>query len=111
VFDHWRQEHQHPRAQLDPKRRKAILHALKHYSEADVCQAVSGYLNSPHHMGENDRNTKFDDIELFLRDAKHIDQGLKLYAEPPRTGLSEKSRRIVSQTEDWVPPEERHARS
>jgi len=50
-----------------------------------------------------------DDIELFLRDAKHIDAGLKAYAEPPRTALSAKSRRIVAQTDDWVPPEERHA--
>ncbi|HWH41804.1 MAG TPA: hypothetical protein VNU21_18280, partial [Usitatibacter sp.] len=109
VFAHWRSTHNHPRSQLDDKRRKVIVHALKRYSESDVCQAISGYLNSPHHMGENDRNTKFDDIELLLRDAKHIDAGLKLYAEPPRTDLSVQTRRIVRQTEDWVPPEERHA--
>jgi hypothetical protein len=111
VFDHWRTTHQHPRAQLDEKRRKVIRRALGSYLEADLCQAISGYLNSPHHMGENDRNARYDDIELFLRDAKHIDAGLKLYAEPPRTDLSEKSRRIVKQTEDWVPPETRHATS
>lgn len=109
VFEHWKATHNHPRAQLDPKRRKVIVHALKTYAEADLCQAISGYLNSPHHMGENERNTRYDDLELFLRDAKHIDAGLRYHAEPPRTSLSEKSRRIVAQTEDWVPPEERHA--
>jgi hypothetical protein len=101
--------HNHPRSQLDEKRRKVIRHALKRYSEADLCMAISGYLNSPHHMGENDRNAVYDDIELLLRDAKHIDAGLKFHADPPRTDLSAKSRRIVQQTDDWVPPEERHA--
>lgn len=105
VFDHWRQAHNHPRAQLDESRRKVIRHALKRYSEADLCQSLSGYLNSPHHMGENDRNTRYDDIDLLLRDASHIDAGLKFYAEPPRTDLSEKTRRIIRQTEDWEPPE------
>lgn len=111
VFAHWRTVHDHPRARLDAKRRKLIHNALKGYSEADLCQAISGYLNSPHHMGQNDRNTKYDDIELMLRDAKHIDAGLRFYANPPQRGLSTLTRRNVAATEDWVPPElrERHA--
>lgn len=77
VFDHWRAEHKHANAQLDQKRLKLIRVALKSYSAEQLCQAISGYKNSPHHMGQNDRKTVYDDIELFLRDAKHIDAGLK----------------------------------
>jgi hypothetical protein len=105
VFDHWKAIHQHPRAALDDKRRGLIADRLKTYSVADLCQSISGYLNSPHHMGQNDKATKYDDLELLLRDAQHIDRGMKFYAEPPRTDLSEKSRRIISQTEGWTPPE------
>lgn len=104
VFDHWKQSHGHPRAQLDDKRTILIRKALKTYSEADLCACITGYLASPHHMGKNPANTKYDGIELFLRDSKHIDAGLKFHVEPPRTDLSDKTRRIIDQTEDWTPP-------
>lgn len=77
VFDHWRQTHNHPRSRLDDKRYKLIALALKSYSADDLCLAISGYKNSPHHMGKNERHTVYDDIELFLRDSKHIDAGMK----------------------------------
>lgn len=88
VFEHWRQVHQHPKAKLDPKRRRVICAALKSYTEADLCEAISGYRNSPHHMGENDRRAVYDDIELLLRDAKHIEAGLRFAkASPPSRGI------------------------
>lgn len=108
VFEHWQQVHRKPRAQLDQKRRALIRKALKHYSEADLCQAISGYLNSPHHMGHNDRQTVYDSIELFLRDSQHIDAGLKFYAEPPRTGLSSLTQKNLAATSGWLPPELRN---
>ena len=109
VFAHWQQTWNHPRASLDRKRREIIRRALTSYSEADLCQSISGYLNSPHHTGRNERATVYDDIGLFLRDANHIDAGLRFYAQPPETNLSAKTRQIIDQTEGWVPPELRNA--
>jgi len=109
IFGHWQTEFGMPRAKLDGKRRKLIADRLKDYSEADLCQSLSGYRNSPFHMGKNDRNTVYVGIELLLKDAKHVDEGLSFYANPPRTDLSDKTRRIIDQTEGWVPPEMRHA--
>jgi hypothetical protein len=77
VFEHWKVEHNHPKSKLDTKRAKLIRVALQSYSAEQLCQSISGYKHSPHHMGKNDRNTVYDDIEIFLRDAKHIDAGLK----------------------------------
>lgn len=77
VFDHWKQTHNHPQSKLDAKRTKVIRVALTQYTPEQLCLAISGYRNSPHHMGQNDRKTVYDDIELFLRDGKHIDAGLK----------------------------------
>jgi hypothetical protein len=107
VFDHWKSIHGHPRAKLDAKRKRVIGTALASYSEADLCLAITGYLSSPHHMGQNDRATKYDDIELMLRDAKHIEAGIKFHAEPP-TNLSSLTRRNVAAIEDWRPPEVRN---
>lgn len=78
VFDHWRQIHNHPQSALGEKRVKVIRVALRSYSAEQLCKAIEGYKKSPHHMGQNDRKTVYDDIELFLRDEKHIDAGLKL---------------------------------
>ena len=88
VFDHWRSEWKHPKASLDPKRRRAIQAALKLHDEPTLCQAISGYRNSPHHLGENEQRTVYDDIELFLRDAKHIEAGLRFARGPPAPTLS-----------------------
>jgi hypothetical protein len=77
VFDHWKQEHRHPKSKIDAKRLKLIRVALQSYSVEQLCQSISGYKKSPHHMGQNDRKTVYDDIEIFLRDAKHIDAGIK----------------------------------
>jgi hypothetical protein len=109
VFEHWRTVHGHPQAKLDAKRRKLIRDALKGYSEADLCQSISGYKNSPHHQGQNDKATVYDAIELLLRDAKHIDAGLRFYRDPPRTDLSSLTRRNVAAVENWIPPELRAA--
>ena len=84
LFELWKVEYNHPRAKLDPKRRKKIQAALKlKYTAAELARAIRGYKNSPHHMGKNDSDTVYDDIELFLRDAKHIDQGLKFADQGP----------------------------
>lgn len=108
VFEHWRKIHNHPRAQLDLKRRTLILERLRQYSEADLCASIAGYLNSPHHMGQNKQGTKYDDIENFLRDAKHVDMGLKFHAEPP-ANQSTQTRKNVAATDGWKPPEYRNA--
>ncbi len=109
VFEFWRSTYNHPKAKLDRKRQKVLQEALKNYSESDLCLAIRGYQNSPHHMGRNDRNTVYDDLEIFLRDAKHIDAGIKFAQSPQRSDLSAQTKRIIDQTADWVPPEMRRA--
>ena len=88
VFEHWRSEWKHPKAVLDPKRRRCIQAALKLHDEPTLCAAISGYRNSPHHLGENDQRTVYDDIALFLRDATHIENGLRFARGPPAPAMS-----------------------
>lgn len=84
VFDHWRVEHNHPKAQLDRKRLKLIRVALQSYTPEQLCQSISGFKNSAHHMGQNQTKTVYDSIGLFLRDAEHIDMGLRFAAQGAR---------------------------
>ena len=108
VFEHWKLIWGHPRASLDAKRCAAITRALKGYRVADLCASISGYRNSPHHTGQNDRNTVFDDIGLLLRDSAHIDAGLR-FAESPPTLSSELTQHNVAVLSNWKPPEDHDA--
>ena len=81
VFNHWQQAMNHPRAKLDDKRRKKIAARLKDgYTVDDLKAAVDGCKKSPHHMGQNDTRTVYDDIELICRDASHVDKFIALAA-------------------------------
>lgn len=88
IFEHWQTEYRKPRAVLDGKRRRTIQAALKAYDEATLREAITGYKNSPHHMGENDRRTVYDDVELFLRDSNRIEAGLRFARGPPAPAMS-----------------------
>lgn len=83
VFSHWQTVMGKARARLDEKRIKLIRHALRNYSEADLCDAINGCRASPFHMGENDRHTRFDGIELILRDSSHIDKFISFSERAP----------------------------
>ncbi len=81
VFAHWQRATGKGRAILDAKRRTLIARALELRPAADLCRAVDGYASSPWHRGENDRRTEYLGIELMLRDAAKIEQGLDLAAK------------------------------
>lgn len=106
VFEHWKSIWNHPRAALDLKRTAAIARALKGYAAEDLCTAISGYRNSPHHTGQNDRQTVYDDIGLLLRDSAHIDAGIR-FAENPQALTSDLANHNVAVLKDWTPLESR----
>jgi hypothetical protein len=109
VFEHWRSTWNHPAAVLDAKRRRTITAALRAYSADQLIEAIDGYRASPHHTGQNERGTVYDEITLFLRDAAHIDAGLRFARQAPRADLSKLTRRNVAAVETWTPPEARNA--
>lgn len=83
VFVHWQTVLKHPQAKLTPERQRKIKTALKNYSAASLCKAVDGCAKTPHNMGDNDRGEVYDDIELILRDAKHIERFMRNAENPP----------------------------
>lgn len=75
VFQFWQEHLDHPKAHFDDKRRKAVAARLRAgYSVDDLILAVRGCKLTPHNMGDNERNTVFDDIELICRDTSHVER-------------------------------------
>jgi hypothetical protein len=75
VFDYWRYRIVHLKARLDEKRRRKIRMRLNDgYTVQQLRDAIDGCATSKFHMGQNDRRTAYNDIELICRDASHVDK-------------------------------------
>lgn len=85
IFSHWKITMDHPKAQLDTKRKALITKALiAGYSEQAICEAISGCAKTPHNMGDNERGQRYDGLHIILRDADQIDRFIGNYHAPPR---------------------------
>jgi hypothetical protein len=75
VFEYWKKKMGYARAKLDAKRKAKIQAAFKlGFFVEDLKQAIEGCSNTPFNMGNNPQNKKYNDIELILRDAAHIER-------------------------------------
>lgn len=84
VFEHWKIVFSHPKSILDDKRRRLIDARLKQFTVDDLKAAIDGYKLSPFHQGQNNDGKVFDSIELIMRDAHHVEEGLRFLRAPPR---------------------------
>lgn len=76
VFRHWVKEWgKRSNTIFDGKRKSNTIARLRSgYTVSQLCEAVSGYLHSENHNGS--KGTKYDDLELFMRDAVKVDAGI-----------------------------------
>ena len=84
VFSLWQTVFNHPKADFDDKRQRAVDSRLKAGDSVEkLHKAMIGYSVDPFHMGSkpagNTRGTVYDDLGLICRDAKHVEQGLEYY--------------------------------
>lgn len=74
VFEHWKTVMAKPRAKLDDARRRLIQRAMKGgYTVDDLKKAIDGCRASPFHMGDNTQRTKYNGLDLILRNSEKID--------------------------------------
>lgn len=83
------------RTQLDHKRRRLIVQALKAYPLDDVLDAVRGWKRSKFHRGENAMGRVYNDLELLLRDAAHIEGFRDMHRHPEGEPVPDRLRGIV----------------
>ncbi len=87
VFDLWVDTHRRPKdgkqkgipPRLDAKREAIIRKAIAMYDGPEAAEAaILGCKLSDFHQGNNPRRKKYDELELILRDAKHIEMFAKV---------------------------------
>lgn len=67
VFDYWKEVMGHPNAKLTADRKtKMRARFAEKYTVDDCKDAIDGCKASTHHMGQNDRNTVYDDLKRIL---------------------------------------------
>jgi hypothetical protein len=71
------------RARLTATRSALIARRLRDYPVADLVRSIRGYGKSPFHRGENDRGRPYQALELWLRDAAHVEAGWVLETAQP----------------------------
>jgi len=85
VFEHWQKTMDHPKANFDPKRKALIKTALGwKYSVQDLKDAITGCSNTPHNVGMNKQGTRYDGLNVILKDASQIDRFMANFQNPPR---------------------------
>lgn len=73
-------------AKFKGKRKAKVLARLRDgYTLEDIKRAVDGCAGSAWHMGENDRNQRYDDLELICRDGSNLEK-FRDMASPPGAG-------------------------
>lgn len=68
------------RAKLTAPRHALIARRLREYTVDELVRAVRGYGRSEWHKGDNDRGRPYVALELWLRDAAHVEAGWQLEA-------------------------------
>ena len=91
VFQCWQSVMNHKAAKLDTKRRDLINKTLKAgYSVADIVQAIWGCSVTPHNIGQNKRNQRYDGLHIILK-PENIDRFISANrtANDPNEGFEE----------------------
>lgn len=106
VFDHWFSVMgKGATTKLSTKRRKVIASRLVDgYSVEDIKSAIDACHASPWHMGQNDRQTVFNDIELICRTPEKLDGFLQMTERVQTSKFGEHAQATINNLQNWQPP-------
>ena len=104
IFGFWQTTMDHPQARLDKKRKSQITAALKMgYSVNDLKSAILGCSLTPHNIGINDRNQRYDGLHLILRSADQIDRFIRNSKAPPLQNRQTVQDKLTDySTQEWA---------
>jgi len=92
VFDHWVFVMKKTGStKLTADRKKLITARLKEgYSVNDIKQAINGCSVTPHNMGINDRNTRYNGLEIICKNGANLERFIENAINPPDLSKSAK---------------------
>lgn len=92
VFDYWQRAMKSPRSKLDAKRKGSIKKSLAlGYTVEQLKTAIKGCRMTPHNMGQNERGTVFNGIDLIFKCADNIDRFISTATNGVQNGQTGKS--------------------
>lgn len=91
-----------PRVRLTKQRQELIKRRLKEYSVEDLCRSIRGYGKSKFHAGENERGIKYQTLELWLRDAAHVEAGWRYGEQTDGKAKSMQQRGLAGIEDAWA---------
>jgi hypothetical protein len=76
LFDYWREQCGHPRAQLGPKREQALLARLEKYTPREIAMAIRGAALAAY---VDESGVRHDDLELICRNEVKLEKFIDRY--------------------------------
>lgn len=94
VFDYWTLKFSKPpQTKFTNDRKAKVMARLKEgYSMEDICKAIDGCANSPHHMGKNDTGTVYNDLTLICRTGSKLEQFMAMADQKKHEPMSRAER-------------------
>ncbi len=96
VFAHWSKTMASKAVQSDDRIDAVIDRLEEGYTVDDLKQAIDGCARVPFNMGQNERGTKFNDLELICRNAANVDR-FKSATAPVKNS----SAPVAAESVDW----------
>jgi hypothetical protein len=90
VFDFWVSTFKKRVSVLDHKRYIAIGNAIHLFGKENCKDAITGCTHSDFHMGRNASRKVYNEIELILRDAEHVERFLSFLPDGNSTAVEER---------------------
>ena len=102
LFAHWQKRMTKPKARLTRGRAAVVKARLREgYKLAQMKQAIDACCSSEFHMGENDRNTAYNDLTIILRSGEKLEQFMAMAdRQGPSTTESPEVRRLLRESAD-----------
>lgn len=91
-----------PRVRITKQRQELIKRRLKDYSVEDLCRSIRGYGKSKFHAGENERGIKYQTLELWLRDAAHVEAGWRYGEQTDGKAKTLQQRGLAGIEDTWA---------
>lgn len=103
VFKHWQNIMNKPNSKLTTGRLSKIVARLKVYSFDDVCMAIENCSKSKFHMGNNDQNKQYNDIELICRNGEKLETFRDMPVMPDQLqDFSAKQQRSIIASQEFL---------
>ncbi len=74
VWEHYKTRRPRVRVLGEDVRNKILARKREGFTADDLIAAIDGNFRSPHHCGENATGTEYHELELIVRDSRHVNQ-------------------------------------